>query len=380
MLSIDRNAWAIISPFFDNAVVAAEEFRRFRLPSLFDSEVTHPADTELLLQHEPAAPGDGSLHIGSTIPFSGFLPSTGTKVAQLGPQARVGVYEIAMLLGGGGMGTVYKARDTRLGRAVALKVLSEDLLADPRAREYLEREARVIASLNHPHICTLYDVGHDGDLDYLVLEFLDGETLRDQLDRGAFGLADVVRYGVEIADALADAHRCGVLHGDLKPANIMVTAKGAKVLDFGLAKPVRFGSAVDDGTWFSVASAAPIGGTLPYMAPEQVMGQPADARSDIFAFGALLYEMATGERAFAGATRVSLLTEILRCDPATASITGRGAAAVRRIITKCLARDPEARWQRFEDIIAALEVARTQVSGSRSDRRVQAQSIGAVCG
>src|SRR5215510_4332033 len=229
----------------------------------------------------------------------------------LGPGTRLGPYEIVTPLGAGGMGEVYKANDTRLDRTVAIKVLPSHVSDDLTLRERFEREARTIAALNHPHICTLYDVGHEADTDFLVLEYLEGQTLADRLTKGALPLDQALQLAIQIADALDKAHRAGIVHRDLKPGNIMLTKSGTKLLDFGLAKVTP---AVMAASGLSIAPTGispvtmqgTILGTLQYMAPEQIEGQEADARTDIFAFGAVLYEMVTGEKAFAGKSQATV--------------------------------------------------------------------------
>jgi serine/threonine protein kinase len=235
---------------------------------------------------------------------------------------RLGPYEVLSVIGAGGMGEVYRARDTRLDRLVAVKVLAPELAGDAEFRARFTREAKTISALSHPHICGLYDIGPEHDVDYLVLELLEGETLAARLTRGALPLAQVLRFGIEIAGALEAAHRHGIVHRDLKPGNVMLTAAGTKLLDFGLAKQAD-GSAVQA---FSMLATAPgtataqgtIIGTLQYMAPEQVQGQPADARTDIFALGTLLHEMATGRKAFEATTQASLIAKIL--EPASETV------------------------------------------------------------
>ena len=231
---------------------------------------------------------------------------------------RLGPYEIEAPLGAGGMGEVYRARDVRLDRTVAVKVLSQRVLHRAESRKRFEREARVIASLNHPHICALHDVGQHDGLDFLVMEFVHGETLAARLARGALPLDLVLRHASEIAGALVEAHRAGVVHRDLKPANIMLTDSGVKLLDFGLAKLQPFepdGDALDGPTVSrrpdGLTSEGVIVGTFQYMAPEQLEGRSVDARTDLFAFGAVVYEMATGQRAFQGTSQASLIAAIL---------------------------------------------------------------------
>jgi eukaryotic-like serine/threonine-protein kinase len=271
---------------------------------------------------------------------------------------RLGPYEILSPIGAGGMGEVYKARDTRLDRTVAVKVLAQPQ-ASPEERQRFEREARTISRLSHPHICALYDVGREGETDYLVMEYLEGEPLSDRLDRGPLPLEQTLRYGVEIAEAMDKAHRQGVLHRDLKPANVMLTKAGVKLLDFGLAKaiePVRLPSEQSalqtvSGKAGNLTKEGTILGTLPYMAPEQVEGHEADSRTDIFALGATLYEMATGKRAFSGATQASLISSILRDEPKPVSqILPMSPPALDRIIGTCLAKEPDHRWQNAADV------------------------------
>src|ERR1700730_6458350 len=226
--------------------------------------------------------------------------------------SRLGPYEILSAIGAGGMGEVYKARDTRLDRIVAIKVLHESLAIDSQFRERFDREARTISQLEHPHICPLYDVGEQEGTAYLVMQYLEGETLADRLTKGVLPLDQALRIAIEIADALAAAHRAGIIHRDLKPGNVFLTRSGAKLLDFGLAKAH---APVIAGTGGSMLPTMPphltaqgtILGTFQYMAPEQLEGQDADARTDIFAFGALLYEMVTGHKAFEGKTHASLI-------------------------------------------------------------------------
>jgi eukaryotic-like serine/threonine-protein kinase len=256
----------------------------------------------------------------------------------LAPGARLGPYEIVSPAGAGGMGEVYRARDTRLDRTVALKVLPPALTNDAAARQRFEREARAVAALSHPHICPLFDIGHQDGTDYLVMEYLDGETLAARLARGKLPLDQALHYGIQIADALAAAHRAGIVHRDLKPGNVMLTKGGAKLLDFGLAKPRE--QAVVSGQ--TVTSAEPLTskgtilGTLQYMAPEQLEGKEADARTDIFAFGVVLYETATGRRAFAGPSHPAIIAEILDRDPAPVSSLGLVLpAALDHVVQKC---------------------------------------------
>jgi eukaryotic-like serine/threonine-protein kinase len=277
--------------------------------------------------------------------------------------SRLGPYEILAPLGAGGMGEVYRARDTRLDRTVAVKVLPERLSSSPEVRQRFEREAKTISQFSHPHICALYDVGREGETEYLVMEYLEGETLSDRLAKGALPLEQTLRYGVEMADALDKAHRQGIVHRDLKPGNVMLTKSGVKLLDFGLAKAIAPAAPQSSLTSLPTAMGSPnltqegtILGTFQYMAPEQLEGKEADARTDIFAFGAVLYEMATGRKAFSGASQASLISSIMKEDPAPISaIQPMTPPALDRFVKTCLAKDPEDRWQNAADIARELK-------------------------
>ena len=268
---------------------------------------------------------------------------------------RLGPYEIVAPLGAGGMGEVYRARDTRLGREVAVKVLSGRLAASADARQRFEREARAISQLAHPHICALYDVGREAENEYLVMELLEGETLSDRLAKGGLPLEQTLKFGGEIADALDKAHRRGIVHRDLKPGNVMLTKTGVKLLDFGLAKAVAPESAPGSLTGLptqqGLTQEGTILGTFQYMAPEQLEGKEVDPRTDIFALGAVLYEMATGKKAFAGTSQASLISAIMKEEPAPISTLEPAApAALDRVVRTCLAKDPEERWQSAADV------------------------------
>jgi serine/threonine protein kinase/Tol biopolymer transport system component len=278
----------------------------------------------------------------------------------LQPKQRLGPYEILSAIGAGGMGEVYRARDTRLDRTVAIKVLPAHLAGDPERRERFEREARTIASLNHPHICVLHDIGRQDGTDFLVMEYLEGETLAQRLMKGPLPLDQTLQYAIEIADALDKAHRKGVTHRDLKPGNIMLTKTGTKLLDFGLAKLRQDAAPVVSlsqmPTADSLTAQGTILGTLHYMAPEQVEGKEVDARTDIFAFGAVVYEMATGKKAFEGKTSASVMAKILEVDPPSiSSLQPMSPAALDRAVKTCLAKDPEDRWQSARDVKLELE-------------------------
>ncbi len=293
---------------------------------------------------------------------------------------KLGPYEIQSPLGSGGMGEVYRARDVRLDRNVAVKILPAHLSDRPESEGRFEREARTISSLNHPHICQLHDVGEQDGARYLVMELLAGETLADRLRRGPMPLDQVLHYGSEIAEGLEAAHRCGVVHRDLKPGNVMLTKTGAKLMDFGLAKGTRTTKPVSAELTATMTSshATPltqqgtIVGTFQYMAPEQVEGKEADARSDIFSLGAVLYEMTSGKRPFEGKTLVSVAAAILEKEPEPIrTLQPLTPPALERVIKKCLVKDPDARWQSAGDLASELkwisEGAASDVSAPPSD-------------
>src|SRR5258707_4503996 len=275
---------------------------------------------------------------------------------------RLGPYEILTSIGAGGMGEVYRARDTRLDRIVAIKVLPTHLADRSELRERFEREARTIASLNHPHICTLFDIGQQDGIDYLVMEYLEGETLAQRLLKGSLPLEQVLQYAIEISDALDKAHRKGVTHRDLKPGNIMLTKSGTKLLYFGLAKlkqeivPANVQLSQLPTANDPLTAQGMIVGTLQYMAPEQLEGKEVDARTDIFAFGAAVYEMATSNRAFEGKSQASLIAAILeREPPAMSSLQPMTPFALDRLVRKCLRKDPDDRWQSAREITDELK-------------------------
>ena len=306
--------------------------------------------------------------------------SSGTK---LGP------YEIQSPLGSGGMGEVYRALDTRLSRTVAIKVLASTLPSSPELKQRMEREARAISSLNHPHICQLYDIGSQNGVDFLVMEFLEGETLAERLRKGPIPLPEVYKIAVAIAEALAVAHRQGIVHRDLKPGNIMLTQSAAKLMDFGLAKPlgVQAANAISvvppsftaaatlsgPSPLSPLTTAGTIIGTIQYMSPEQIEGKEADARSDIFAFGAVLYEMTVGKRPFEGKSQLSLASSILEKDPEPIStVKPEIPVAFEHVITTCLTKNPEERYLAAHDI--KLELQFISAERSSAPARVSAQS------
>ena len=295
-----------------------------------------------------------------TVVFSPALTMTLENGSKLGP------YEILGTLGAGGMGEVYKAQDTRLDRTVAIKVLPEHLSASEEIKQRFDREAKVISSLSHPNICTLFDVGHDDGVDYLVMEHLEGESLQEKLEKGPLPMDQVLPIGIQIADALDKAHKSGVVHRDLKPGNIMLTGDGVKLLDFGLAKYQMPETEVSSASFSRMLTETPasapltvegtILGTFQYMSPEQIEGKEADARSDIFALGAVLYEMATGQKAFAGKTQASLIGSIMHSAPeAVSQVVPLAPPAFDRVVETCLAKEPDERWSNAHDLKLQLQ-------------------------
>ncbi|HYN06179.1 MAG TPA: protein kinase [Vicinamibacterales bacterium] len=294
---------------------------------------------------------------------------------------QLGAYRIDASIGAGGMGEVYRAKDTRLGRDVAVKILPTAFTTDPQRRTRFEREARAVAALNHPNICTIHDVGHDQGIDFLVMELVDGESLAARLAKGPLPLEEALARAIEIADALDSAHRQRIIHRDLKPGNVMLAKTGlgkahatqAKLLDFGLARilPSDLDSVAADLSRITKAGA--MLGTLEYMAPEQIEGQPADARTDIFAFGALLYEMLTGRRAFEGATAAVVMAAILREDPPPVHPRELG-----RIVRRCLAKDPLRRYQSTRDLLNDLEDTKQVLDSGELETRASAQFASAI--
>jgi Tol biopolymer transport system component len=282
----------------------------------------------------------------------------------LAPSTRLGPYEILGPVGAGGMGQVYRAKDTRLSRDVAVKILPAELASQEAFRTRFDREAKAISSLNHPHICTLYDVGHEtlsgSEVHYLVLELIEGESLADRLSKGPLPIDQVVPIAIQVASALDAAHRQGIVHRDLKPGNVMLTKAGAKLLDFGLAKATEVGGATGLSTYPTLEKPltehGTILGTFQYMAPEQLEGQEADARTDIFALGAVLHEMATGHKAFDGKSRTSLIAAIVSSHPPPIStVQAMSPPALDHVVRKCLEKDPDDRWQSAKDVMSELQ-------------------------
>jgi len=294
---------------------------------------------------------------------------------------RLGPYEVTNLLGVGGMGEVYRARDSRLGRDIAIKLLPAHLAGTPELRQRFEREARAVSSLNHPHICTLHDVGHQDGVDFLVMELVEGETLAVRIARGPLPTDLLMKTAIEVVDALDTAHRSGIVHRDLKPGNIMLTKSGAKLMDFGLAKlagPGAHGLLSQEGESLAstLTESGEILGTAGYLAPEQARGDKADHRSDLFAFGAILFEMVTGRRAFKRDSAVATLYAILNEDPPPVeSLVPEAPFGLGRTVRVCLAKNPDDRWQSARDLARELRwLAQdsTQIKGPADSRPRQA--------
>lgn len=288
------------------------------------------------------------------------MPAThkGCNFMGISAGTKLGPYQVTDAIGAGGMGEVYRALDTRLERTVAIKVLPPQLSHDPQRRERFQREAKTISGFSHAHICSLYDIGEENGMSYLVLEYIEGESLAQRLQRGPLPMADVLRIGAEIASALDVAHKHGIVHRDLKPANVMLTKSGAKLLDFGLAKPAPIAAAAsaDAATLAkSLTEEGTIVGTFQYMAPEQLEGGEADPRSDIFALGSILYEMSTGTAAFHGKTRVSLIASILSSEPKpVGELAPMTPPSFEHLVRTCLAKDPDRRFQSAHDVLLEL--------------------------
>jgi eukaryotic-like serine/threonine-protein kinase len=300
---------------------------------------------------------------------------------------KLGPYEVQSPLGAGGMGEVYRARDTRLDRTVAIKILTTHLSSSPESKQRFEREARAISSLNHPNICHLYDIGSQDGTDFLVMEFLEGETLHDRLRKGPVLLPELLKIGTEISEALEVAHRHGIVHRDLKPGNVMLTKSGAKLMDFGLAKPSAMGTAASGSSPILVSAAQTIDahspmsplttagsvvGTIQYMSPEQLEGLEVDARSDIFALGALLYEIATGKPAFSGKSQITVASAILEKDPEPVStVNPMSPPALDYLVATCLVKDRDQRFQSAHDV--RLQLRWIGAGSGSSTTRAQGQ-------
>jgi eukaryotic-like serine/threonine-protein kinase len=364
--------WEEINRLYNAAVEVEEKERAFFLENACEGDQELRREVESLLAYDKQA---------QQLLDRPAMQIAAEKLASEPPSLvgrKLGPYQIQVALGAGGMGEVYKARDTRLNRTVAIKVLPRHLLQRSDLRQRFEREARAIASLDHPYICALYDIGREGPTDFLVMQYLEGETLSKRLKKGPLPTAQLLSLAIQIATALDQAHRHGVVHRDLKPGNIMLTKTGAKLLDFGLAKqnrppltrgdfrgggspvgdrwPIGDGLPLSQTKSESLTEEGMILGTLEYMAPEQVEGKEADSRTDIFAFGVVMYEMATGRKAFEGESKASLTAAILTSEPPPITkIKPMAPPALERIVKKCLNKDPEERWQSVADLATQLQ-------------------------
>jgi serine/threonine protein kinase len=356
--------WHEIERVYHEARQREPSERTAYLDAACGADATLRAEIESLLRYDQHAaqfiepPPHGQ---GPRSPIAGLMARLHDAAAPGRFAGQVlGSYEVKSLIAAGGMGEVYRATDVRLDRVVAIKILPDHFAEDPERRERFTREAKIISSLNHPHICALYDVGVQGRTQFLVMEYVDGETLHDRIQRGPVPVEQALEYLIQIADALDKAHRHGIVHRDLKPGNIMLTKSGVKLLDFGLAAR-RVGSSPASGDLLTTDSAqaltvaGTIRGTVQYMAPEQLHGQPSDARSDIFAFGAVAYEMLTGKPAFEGTSRAGLIGAILRDEPTPITdLVPDIPSSMARPLTRCLAKDPDERWQTANDLLFQL--------------------------
>ena len=367
---MSADGWKRVDALFHAALErpAVDRSAYVHAQSLGDENIRREVES-LLTAHEHA---EGFLEEGAEGSIAEGL-ETDANPADVRPGGRLGAFEILDALGAGGMGRVYRARDTRLDRFVAIKVLSPEIAGDPRSRQRFEREARVVSRLAHPHICTLFDLGlarvEGVETPFLVMELLDGETLAARLARGALPIEQSIRIASQIAEALSVAHASGIVHRDLKPANIMLTSSGVKLLDFGLARwrgpVVASGTNGADRRADASSTAGLIIGTLPYMAPEQLRADAVDGRTDLFAFGAVLYEMLTGARAFAADSQAALVAAILEHEPAPlAEHQPLTPPALGRLVTRCLAKNPAERWQHAQDVAFEL----TEIQERISDR------------
>jgi eukaryotic-like serine/threonine-protein kinase len=335
---------------FDAAVARPErEQAEFLADACRDDPQLRDEVESLLAAHREA---EGFLSNRRRPPGEADLEDAQPSPPGLAPGTRLGVFAIESFLGAGGMGEVYRATDTRLDRLVAIKVLPSAAAGDPRARARFTGEARAIARLSHPRICALHDVGHHGSVDFLVMEYLEGETLAARLRRKVMSRQEAIRIAIEIAEALGAAHSSGIVHRDLKPANVMLTASGVKLLDFGLARLRAGAGSTPAGDASSRTGSGLIAGTVQYMAPEQLEARDVDARADIFSFGAVLYEMVTGHRAFESQRQASLISAILSSPHSSATVA---PLALDRIIRTCLEKDRDARWANMHDVQLQLQ-------------------------
>ena len=361
---MDSDRWQRVARLYDQVLEREPDERAAFLASQTgdDAELQREVRSLLAQDHERVLLDEPLLETAAEV-LDEFDLEPGT---QLGP------YRIDAVAGAGGMGQVYRATDTRLNRTVAIKVLPRALARDPELRARFEREARAVAALSHPHICALYDVGQHEGLDFLVMEYLEGETLAARLDSGPLPVSTALALAIDIIDALSAAHGRGIVHRDLKPSNIVLTSGGAKLVDFGIAKPAVPMVTEADGVPLAIANLTKQGaivGTLQYMAPEQLEGREPDTRTDIFAFGAVLYEMLTGKKAFEGKSHASLIGAIMQVEPAALGvIQPLTPPTLERIVRRCLAKDPEDRWQNARDLWLELRWESEQPARSTGSR------------
>ena len=345
---------------FDAATALPEEAREPFLAQECGADAGLREDVRSLLSAHREAEGFLSSRRGHSA--SGNIVENGPTLPVLSPGARLGSFAIESFVGAGGMGEVYKARDTRLDRHVAIKVIRSDIAADPRSRARFAFEARAIAALSHPRICAIHDVAYHDGVDFLVMEFLDGETLADRLRRKRLSLTEALRVAIEIAEALSAAHARGIVHRDLKPGNVMLTPTGARLLDFGLA---RLKGGESEGV---------IAGTLEYMSPEQLEGKAVDVRADVFAFGVVLYEMVAHRRPFEGATTSALITSVLSSEPQMAALRSLAPLSLERLIRACVAKSPDERWANIHDVLVQLQwIARDASDGTATKAGTRAK-------
>jgi serine/threonine protein kinase/TolB-like protein len=353
MTSQRADEWRRVRDVFERALdLPVAERKRFLTDACLEDVALQQQVAKLLDAHERA---DDFLETGCVAQVPDW-PDEDLAGAQFGP------YRLEHRIGGGGMGEVYRARDTRLGRTVAIKVLLSHTAVDEPSRERFEREARVVAGLSHPHICTLHDIGtyresaRHGLVPYLVMEFLNGETLAERLSRGPLPVGDALDCAMQIASALDAAHRAAIVHRDLKPRNVMMTTSGAKLLDFGLAKAAPEPVDTAAAPISELTTPGMIVGTLQYMAPEQLEGLPTDARTDVFAFGCLLYEMFSGRKAFDGRTNASVMTAILAREPTPLrELVPSLPESVEALVRRCLSKPPTNRWQSAAELLIELK-------------------------
>ncbi len=343
--------WSQVKAICDAALEKPRSEQREFLDSACRGDADERVEVERLLKEQDAADFISPAAAWSAAHLDGFPPG-----------AVIDHYRIESRIGRGGMGTVYKAHDTHLYRPVALKVIAPEHLLDPESKHRLIREARAAAALNHPNIVTVYDIGANDGIDYIIMEYVEGRSLDTLIGRKGLKLGDALEYAVQIADALAKAHSAGIIHRDLKPANVIVSDDGrAKVLDFGLAKLTKGAAAREESTRADYQSTEVDlqAGTAGYMSPEQVDGKKADARGDIFSFGTMLYEMLSGRRAFKRNTPVSTMAAILYAEPTP---LGRNTPRdLEKVVRRCMRKAPARRFQAIADVKIALEYCRRHI-------------------